>query len=367
MARTGFGVQAGGSGEERTCVGAAALSSRGTDNMSGAAHGPNPFALQEPLAGLMHRKRGSPAPAPDASLIDAEVHKLDVLLGACATPQQAPRPRAASPAARAALDKALRTPVDVFAQVTLEDLTDLQSPASENGVARSRCDAQPPIFSMLEFGSPAPPFSSPLASGLLSPIIMSPGAAATAPARWMTLASPPGLSPGVATFTGLASAPSTPGQLLGTQPCRWAPSEKLDTGVGIQPEREDDSAGSIPQRNRAEPRKGGGYDMDAEIVSDCEGGDGCCMPPPAPETSVPRANSTQQRAKTGFGRRWCDDCSAVHHHKTLCGKRTREGDASLAQAKATPREGAAKAKATPSRATAAFSDLRQAICCQCCA
>ena len=191
--------------------------------MSGAAHGPHPFALQEPLKGVMN----SPLPAPEESLIEAEVHKLDVLLDACATPQQALRPRSASPAARAAHDKALRTPVDIFAQVTLEDLTDLQSPASENGVALSRCDAQPPIFSMLEFGSPVPLFSSP-PSALLSPMIMSPGVA-TAPAKWTTAAS---LSPGVATFTGVASMPSTPGQLLGAKPCRWPPSEKLDTGVG---------------------------------------------------------------------------------------------------------------------------------------
>lgn len=229
--------------------------------------------------GVMLHQRRSPAPAPDASLIEAEVQKLDVLVDACATPKQTPRLRPASPAARAARDKALRTPVDIFAQVTLEDLTDLQSPASENGVALSRCDAQPPIFSMLEFGSPVPLFSSP-PSALLSPMIMSPGAA-TAPAKWTTVAS---LSPGVSSFAGLASVPSTPGQLLGA--CGWDPSEKLDTGVGIK--REDESTGSIPQRSRAEPCTGRwGYDMNAEIVSDSEGEDGCCKHAAsvAPETT----------------------------------------------------------------------------------
>jgi len=58
---------------------------------------------------------------------------------------------------------------------------------------------------------------------------------------------------------------------------------------------------------------------------------------------MPGETSTQQ-TKTGFGRRWCDVCSVVHHYKSkptkLCGKRGREGDAS----------------------TTAFCDLRRAIC-----
>jgi hypothetical protein len=51
-------------------------------------------------------------------------------------------------------------PVDVFAQVTLGDLTDLRSPASGNGVALSRCDASVQLPFMPDFGSPAALFST---------------------------------------------------------------------------------------------------------------------------------------------------------------------------------------------------------------
>ena len=89
-------------------------------------------------------------------------------------------------------------PVDVFAQVTLGDLTDLRSPASGNGVALSRCDASVQLPSMLDFGSPAALFSTSPAHALLSPMILPPGDADKFSAKLTVAAS---LSPGVSTFT----------------------------------------------------------------------------------------------------------------------------------------------------------------------
>jgi len=157
--------------------------------------------------------------------------KLEALLSACAVPHS-PFFSEESPASlrTAAASDALRTPVDIFAQVTLGDLTDLRSPASGNGVALSRCDASVQLPFMLDFGSPAALFSTSPAHALPSPMVFPPCDAVKFSAKVTVAAS---LSPGVNTF----KEPSTPmmlspcGQLLGTPCGGWDQAEKLEWGA----------------------------------------------------------------------------------------------------------------------------------------
>ena len=199
------------------------------------------FSLWEP-PGRLFRKTGSasaPAagspsaedPAPLSLSVGVGELKLEALLSACAVPHS-PFFSEASPASlrTAAASDALRTPVDIFAQVTLGDLTDLRSPASGNGVALSRCDASVQLPFMLDFGSPAALFSTSPAHALPSPMVFPPGDADKFSAKVTVAAS---LSPGVNTF----KEPSTPmmlspcGQLLGTPCGGWDQAEKLEWGA----------------------------------------------------------------------------------------------------------------------------------------